>query len=889
MKGMRYSTTFGIAFVCAMLFTVCNDTTEPPEIYAPVSGYGRISISLAGGEAEPQAARTVLPPTVFDTYVYTFTKAGQATGVEKIPDNEGFFTLEVGNYSVEVQAYTGNEGFYTLVASGVSSEFSVGLSNNDPVEVVLMGVGTGGQGKFSYTITYPAGAEAEITLQKWPDMNSITLIPTDLAEGNGITETLQLEIGSYLLTILVSKTELYAGLIEAVHIYPSISTVYTKEFEDEDLLAFTPITSAEIIITAPVKAATPDTTANGTGNFSIGAVSWSPGNNLFLGNTVYTATVILTANNRYTFTGLGYATINGQNAVITNNIGKTVTLSYTFPATDERTATDIAIMSQPDKLTYTHSDTLDLTGLVVTLTYDDTTIEDVPAAGFVAKSITANPAHGNHLIHLTHNGLPIAITYGELTPLTTNALTVNPKVITFTVDPIAAQTYNGNAHTPPVTVKDGTTILTLTTDYTVTYTNNNNAGTAAVTITGVGNYAGSSSNTTFTINSKVITFEIDPIPAQTYTGSAYKPEVTVKDGTTTLTLSADYTAVYTNNTNAGTAVVTIAGAGNYAGSTGSVNFTINKATGATVNVPTLNTKTHNSITINVIATPSTGQGVEYGISINNTTPSTWQPSLIFNGLNVGATYFVFARAIGNSNYETGTASSSLTVTTLQTISPNRFEYYWIDQHGNLVTTSGGTTSILPGETLSITAQGTGYVVKQWHLNGKNTGQSGDAYNFSTTTAGKYIVGLFVEKDGKPYNTNITITVLTVNRTVTIDMYDSYGDGWNGAALRININGTNLSSNATINSGGNTNSYNFTVSSGDSVNIYWVSGSYNYECSFIAYYADTPPSPAFTTSNNNNWNGSNALVYRLYTTSGTTGSNYLTGVATGTLLGSFTVQ
>jgi len=206
-----------------------------------------------------------------------------------------------------------------------------------------------------------------------------------------------------------------------------------------------------------------------------------------------------------------------------------------------------------------------------------------------------------------------------------------------------------------------------TTDYTVAYSNNTNAGNATVTVNGVGNYTGTKT-ANFTISPKVITFTVDEIPAQTYTGSAITPTVTVKDGSTTLTLSTHYTVSYNNNTNAGTANVTITGAGNYAGSTGSKTFTI-----------------------------------------------------------------------------------------LMNVSQNRFVYYWINEHGSLVTTSGAVT-IDKGQTLTITAQAAGYTVKQWHLNGVNTGQSGGTYNFSSVTAGKHTIGLFVEKDGKLYNTNITITV-----------------------------------------------------------------------------------------------------------------------------------
>jgi uncharacterized repeat protein (TIGR02543 family) len=100
-----------------------------------------------------------------------------------------------------------------------------------------------------------------------------------------------------------------------------------------------PINAAEIVVTAPITGTTIDTTAYGSGNFTIGRVSWSPAStNLFIVGTVYTATVTLTANSGYTFTGLATATINGKNAVVSNNIGTVVTLSYTFPATESSSA-----------------------------------------------------------------------------------------------------------------------------------------------------------------------------------------------------------------------------------------------------------------------------------------------------------------------------------------------------------------------------------------------------------------------------------------------------------------------------------------------------------------------------------------------------------------------
>ena len=101
------------------------------------------------------------------------------------------------------------------------------------------------------------------------------------------------------------------------------------------------------------------------------------------------------------------------------------------------------------------------------------------------------------------------------------------------------------------------------------------------------------------------------------------------------------------------------------------------------------------------------------------------------------------------------------------VSLDRIEYYWVDEHGNLATTSGGTVTVPPGGTLTITAQAAGYTVQQWHLDGIDIGESGNTYAFSSPVSGKYVVGLFVEKDGRFYNTNITVTVV-VPYTVTFN-------------------------------------------------------------------------------------------------------------------------
>jgi len=247
-KGRGLFALLAVIYYLLFVFSACNNFFDPLKVQTPAkNGYGRISIIFGEDgaplfEAPLQEERTVLPSTVFDKYEYTFTKEGEEEGEIRKPDTDGLFTLEVGSYTVEVKAYIGVAESYTLAASGVSEVFSIGSGSNAPVKVKLTRVYTQEPGKFKYTITYPESAEAEITLKKWLDMSAITLTPENLTDGNGISETLELPAGSYLLTVIVKKDGLYAGKNEAVHVYPLIVTEYTKAFDESGLLAAIPPT-----------------------------------------------------------------------------------------------------------------------------------------------------------------------------------------------------------------------------------------------------------------------------------------------------------------------------------------------------------------------------------------------------------------------------------------------------------------------------------------------------------------------------------------------------------------------------------------------------------------------------------------------------------------------
>lgn len=163
----------------------------------------------------------------------------------------------------------------------------------------------------------------------------------------------------------------------------------------------------------------------------------------------------------------------------------------------------------------------------------------------------------------------------------------NPEEFQFT-DVVTDKTYiyNGNAYVPSMTVKDVARdyILVNEEDYTIAYKGNVDAGTATITLNFIGNYQGR----------VVIDFEIEPklienvtissIPEDKYeyTGTAIIPELTITDNDNgkKLVVDKDYTVNCTNNTDAGTADVTVKFIGNYKGEDRVTHFNINEKNAA---------------------------------------------------------------------------------------------------------------------------------------------------------------------------------------------------------------------------------------------------------------------------------------------------------------------
>jgi len=220
---------------------------------------------------------------------------------------------------------------------------------------------------------------------------------------------------------------------------------------------------------------------------------------------------------------------------------------------------------------------------------EDLTIETIQAQPYSASAIKPSVVVKNQST-LLNEGTDYTLAYSDNINVGTANVVITFKgnytgirETTFTIEArsandltyssIASATYTGNAITPDISIKNGSVTLIKGTDYTLAYSNNTNVGTAMVTVTLKGNYTGTISKTFHITAKSGANGTVSAIPNYTYSGNAYAPEPEVKVEQRILTKGTDYTLSYSNNTNAGTASITINFKGNYAG-TKTVDFTI---------------------------------------------------------------------------------------------------------------------------------------------------------------------------------------------------------------------------------------------------------------------------------------------------------------------------
>jgi hypothetical protein len=214
-------------------------------------------------------------------------------------------------------------------------------------------------------------------------------------------------------------------------------------------------------------------------------------------------------------------------------------------------------------------------------------------------------------------------------------------------------TYNGTDVKPAITISYNGITLTENTDYKVTYTGTTNGvGSAAVYIstTGSNNFTGTKIISYNIISGKkdISGATVSSISAQTYTGSAIEPQLTITYSGTSLTKGTDYTVSYSNNTNVGTATVAITGAGSYEGNI-TKTFVINARSISDGTVSSIAEQTYTGSAIEPVVSLTVNnktltKGTDYTVSYSNNTKAG-TAKVVLTGIN---------------NY-TGTVETSFTI------------------------------------------------------------------------------------------------------------------------------------------------------------------------------------------------------------------------------------
>ena len=315
------------------------------------------------------------------------------------------------------------------------------------------------------------------------------------------------------------------------------------------------------------------------------------------------------------------------------------------------------------------------------------------------------------------------------------------------------------------------------------------------------------------------------------------------------------------------------GGGVYVDSSGTFTMNGGKISG---NTASTGGGVYNSGTIRIIT--GTVYGSNEGALSNTVTASNASGAALYNRRTVQ--YGTFSGETWNSNGDL--------ITTENTI---RAVNGWVNDIGVITAPTwytGGQVYLdipyifhIPGTT--ITAQG-------WQISDNS---SGAWINFTPSTGNtaynrKYLRYYAVISDGQTlYSNAVQITVVSPTmREVTVEMWASNDYYWPFNALKINVNGTDLSPNATkTNSGIDLEFYTFFVDPAEDVIFYWINAdtttqSFQESCAFAVYYADDPPNPAFSPTNGAAVDTGRILLYRQYGRLGYTPD--------GTVLGSFTV-
>ena len=136
------------------------------------------------------------------------------------------------------------------------------------------------------------------------------------------------------------------------------------------------------------------------------------------------------------------------------------------------------------------------------------------------------------------------------------------------------------------------------------------------------------------------------------------------------------------------------------------------------------------------------------------------------------------------------------------------------------------------------------------VSGGGTYGQGDLCTLQATAKTGYTFVSWVNESGVVVSTDANYSFLvTENKTLvahfmsgtdfcslTFDLFDSYGDGWNGNQLVVNY-ANGMTEKLTVPSSAHDATFTLPVPSGSHVELSWIEGGYVHECSFVVSYTD----------------------------------------------------
>jgi uncharacterized repeat protein (TIGR02543 family) len=713
-KRTLFSLAVALTAVSVMVMTGC----ENPENPKPGDKTAVFTNLTANGS---NASATTKLTLFFDRDITDLSAADITLSSGSTGTSKGTLTKTgTGVYDLAVSGITSGGSVSVAVSKSgyniTGGPKSVAVYRSAPVNITVTFTGLTADGSATVTTT-------KLTLTFDKDITGLSA--ADIALDGGST-------GASKGSLTKTGTGVYDLAVSGITSGGSVSVSVSKSGYNitggtKSVTVYYGIIAAIQGITIPVNSAIPVTTITETAQYR-GTITWSPADNPFKASTEYTATITLTAKTGYTLQGVAadFFTVDGATSV--SNTANSGVIIAQFPSTSAATVNISAIQG----VTAPVNGAIPVTTITGNAQYSGTIAWNGNPSRFAAltvytATITLTPKTGYTLQGVIANSFTVA-----------GAVSVNNDansgVITVVFPQTAATVINAAAIpgvTAPVTGETPVTAITENEQYTGTVEWSPNHSTfAAVT-----RYTATitlTPKTGYTLQG--VARNLFTVAGATVSNAANSGVITaVFPQTAAIVVNITAIQGVTVPVTDGIRITTVTENEQY---TGTVTWSPNHSTFAAA--------TQYTATITLTAkTGYTLQGVAAGCF------TVAGAASVSNSVNSGIITAVFP--------QTNAVTSS-----------GRFEYYWVDRHGSLVTTSGGTTTIAAGETLTITAQGTGYDVKQWYLDSVNTGQNENTYDFSSTILGKHTVGLFVEKDGRLYNTNITINVGVTTITFSVN-------------------------------------------------------------------------------------------------------------------------